>query len=690
MKFSTRIGAFSIILATFLTASAQQSRIAVDKSLVYHQKETPSLIDNYLFSSYYCNGKDAYNLKSFKIAHLPENINVLKINPAGYSFAVLSTKKDKGTVTVFDLNTANRPIGEIKGLAHPTALCYTADSRTLIVADGNSLVLFDAKSLQPQTTIPIDGIAQALATDPDGYFIAVTFHDRVDIINKSTGLPRKSLPAATRIADVEFSETGSLFGILTSDGSLSTYDTHDFSLIKLYDGLGKTSSLSFHPDNKYAAVATDGNRIQFVNLVNENDRPSLSDSDGPNSHVKFLRDGKDNLYVAYDTHDAIKYKRISGFLPNYTKMMRDELNERMREWAKMKPFETEEEYARRVNEESMERQKRLFANEIATSLAGDLISHSNVTLGRYNPQTGALTVSIGQLPAIYLNVPKQDMASFGNGANLQFSNAVYGISPDDKFELIYVDVFNPSNGKTYVFDNLDRQNLDFLLTDDSFVSLDLIKQSTREDVVLKGIKDKIVDDARARNLISDHTNIEVDTRIIPSYDASGERINNYRVDFSYTVEKGFSEREDFPAGKFRISDSNAASSMLRIIRQAFENDFAGYIVAGKRLNIEITGTADALPINGKIAYGNDYGSFVNEPAKVDGNLTAISVDSRSGIRTNEQLAFIRAQALRDYLQHDLPTLAKMTVSHSYNISVSKNKGGEFRRINVSFIFIDAM
>lgn len=690
MTYRLRIGIFTLMTAICLGVYAQTSRISVDKNMVYRLKETPSRLDNYLFSTYFASDKDTYNLKDLKMAHLPATVTDIKINPAGYSFATISRKGNKGEVNVFDINVANRQLGTLKGLANPTALCYSADSKTLIIADGTTLMLCDAKNLAPLSTIPIDGITHAIATDPNGFYIAVAMPDRVDIISTATGILRKSLPAVAPIADISFSETGNLLGVLTRDGTLSTYDANDFSLVKSYENLGSPASLSFHPDNKYAAVASDGHRIIFINLVDDSDRPELADTDGPRSYVRFLKDGKDNLYITYDAPSAIKYKRITGFLPNYTKIMRDELNTRMREWAKMKPFETEEEYARRVNEESMEKQKRLFANEIATSLAGDLISHSNVTLGRYNPQTGALALSIGNLPAIYLKVPQQDMATFGDGAGLQFSNAVYGITPDDKFELIYVDVYNPANGKKYAFDNLDRQNLDFLLTDDSFVSLDLIRQSTREDVVLKGIKDRIVDDARARNLISDHTNIEVDTRIVPSFNSAGERINNYRVDLAYTVEKGFSECEDFPAGKFRIADSNAAASMLRIIRQAFENDFASYIAPGKSLIIDITGSADALPINGMLAYRGDYGEFDNEPAKIDGNLSAISVNSRSGIRTNEQLAFIRAQALRDYLQRELPALGGMKTDYRYNINVSNGRGGEYRRINVSFIFVDAM
>ncbi len=690
MKFLTKILIPVFALASMGTVEAQTTRVNTDKNLVYRQPKSPWAIDTYAYNSYWSNAKEAYNLKGLKMSSAPGEIISLKVNPAGYSFAVLAAKGNNRSISIFDINRQGSCSGQLKDLpSSVTAICYTPDSRQVAAANGGRLMFYSAADLAPEGSMAISPGAQALTMDEGDYYVAVAYPDRVEIYNRKDGSLRKTLPLASAFADFGFSPAGDRFGILMADGALAVYDSRDFSLGVLAEGLGSGHSMSFHPDGKYVAVATGNNAVTFVNLTDSSDRPMLADTDGPRNFVRFVNDGKSNLYLVYDTPSAIKYKRISGFQPNYTKLMRDELNARMREWAKMRPMETEEEYALRVTPESMERQKRLFANEISTSLAGDLISHANVTLGRYNPDNGLLTVNMGNLPAIYLKVPQGDVAGFGDGSGLQFSNAVYGITPDDRFELIYVDVYNPVNGKSYAFDNLDRNNLDFLQTDDSFVSLDLIRQSSREDVVLKGIKNSIVDEARKQGLISEHTVINVETAVVPSYDASGNRISNYKVDFAYTVDAGFSAREDFPAGKYRIDESNAAASMLRIIGRAFETDFAGYLAPGKKFNVTITGSADALPINGKIAYDGSFGEFVNEPARIDGTLSAITVMPSSGIRTNEQLAFMRAQALRDGMKRINPKLDSEDSRYNYNIEVSKDKGGEYRRISVSFTFVDA-
>lgn len=679
-----------LALASFYgTVSAQSARINVDKNLVYRQPVEPEYMDNYLFSMYYSNRKSAYNLKGFKMGQLRGNVISLKINPAGYSYAALSGNGRKGAVEVRDINGGGDG-AVLPGLKNPSAICYTSDSRTLIVADSGNLVFYDTKSLAVLRSFAVDGVPSLIEASHNGYFVAAAMPDRVDVINQGTGEVRASFRYDETPVDVKFTDSGGLMGVLLGNGELHTYSTADFSPVSVCGGMGeKAYSLSFHPEENYAAVSADGSRIQFVNLINPSDRPSLYEPDGNVFFSRFLRDGSGNLYIAYNTSDAVKYKRISGFTPNYSKTLTDMLNERMREWSKMRDGETEEMYRERVNEETTARQRKLFANEIATSLAGDLIDMNSITLGRYNPETGMLTVNMGNLPSIYLTVPQEDMASFGSGGNLQFSNAVYGLRADNTFELIYVDVYNPDNGKRYSFDNLERQNLDFLLTDDRFVSLDLIRQSTMEDVVLQGIKKQIIDEARSSSIISEHTNIDVATAVEPSVDAYGNRINNYRVDFTYTVDAGYSAKEDFAPGRYLVEDSPAAASMLRIISQAFRNEFASYIVPGKALSVEITGSADATPINRGIAYDGVFGEISNEPCRVDGDLTTISVDSGTGIRTNEQLAFIRAQAVRHSLASALPEISAMSADWKYNVKVTKEKGSEYRRISVSLVFIDA-
>ena len=70
-------------------------------------------------------------------------------------------------------------------------------------------------------------------------------------------------------------------------------------------------------------------------------------------------------------------------------------------------------------------------------------------------------------------------------------------------------------------------------------------------------------------------------------------------------------------------------------------------------------------------------------------MSGISVNTKDGIKQNEQLAFLRAYGVRDFLSNNVGNLDKMNTDYQYHIGVAEGKGAEFRRINVDFTFVDA-
>ena len=164
---------------------------------------------------------------------------------------------------------------------------------------------------------------------------------------------------------------------------------------------------------------------------------------------------------------------------------------------------------------------------------------------------------------------------------------------------------------------------------------------------------------------------------------------DYKINFSYTVNKTFSFKEDFPAGKYKAEQSGAAMAMLSIMKNAFESEFSPYIVSGKKLKVKITGRADALQITKKIAYDGCYGEFSDEPIYKNNDLSNISVNKKVGITENDQLAFLRAFGVKKYMSDNIPELSKMNSDYNFYIEIAKEKGGEYRRISVEFTFVDA-
>ena len=669
--------------------SAQTTNNEERQKYVYPQKVSPTGIDNYLFSTYYYNGKKTYNLRNSVLSN-SDMISAMKINPAGSSFAIVQTKGKKSSVTVYDLWMANKVKHEFEEDITPVSLCYAPDAKSLVIsADNKELLFFDTRQYALQSKMEIPFVAENIAISSNNYFIAASNGNTLDIWNLQTKELRKSIEADDKINCFTFSADNNLLAVLTADSKLNTYDTRTFFILQSYDAMGTAKYCYFHPEGKYIAIITGDNRISILNLMDETDREYIDNAEGGITDARFLKNGKGEIFLAYNTVNSITYELMSKLSPNYTRLMSDELSDRMNTWMKMMPGETLEEYNLRVNDETRAEQMKLFEQEIATRMADNLVEKSEVTLGNYNPTDNVLALEFNTMPTIYLDVPTEEVSDFMNPGDLEFRNAKYGLTKNDKFELIYADVYNKASGKTYKYDNLDRESFDYMKSDDNFIPLNLVQQSNMDEIKLQEIKESIMNMAKQQKTISDHTKISVDAGIASETDANGKKIMNYNINFSYEVEQGFSTQEDFGPGKYATDQSGAAMSMLAIMKTAFEKDFAQYVQAGKKLRVKITGMADASPINGKIAYNGVYGEYTNEPVYKDNDLSNITVTKESGITQNDQLAFLRAVGVKEYLLQNIPAFSKMNSDYNYYIEVTKEKGSEYRRISVAFTFVDA-
>lgn len=680
-----------VVLSLYCVLSHSQVLVLeTEKSLSYKQDVTPVVLDNYQFSTFYSVGKKSYNLRGFNISKIPYDVQSIKVSPAGIFYAVLGNNGKKSFVGIYDTNKINECLFELKDAKNATAISYSADSRSLYVATSSlSLLVYETKKYTYSRTLALPFVPTMMSASPNGYYIVVASSSQIAVIDLETGDVRFSSEPGGEIEDVSFSDGSERLGVLSDTGCLFVYDTRAFSQECCMDMLGAVSAFTFHPDGKYVSIATDGNTILVIDLVDTESRYKIYEPAGGISYVRFLKDGKSNVYLSYNSGNAIRYRLLKGFRTNYSKLLRDELALRMDEWAQMRDGETVEEYRLRVNDETRLEQARLFEQEIATRMADDAIMNSTVSLGGYNLENGMLTLELDNMPSIVLNVPQGEVQDFMNSGDLEFQDAVYGLTSKDNFELIYVKVYNKKTGKTYEFNNLDRASLEHLMNSDDFVAIELVQQSSMEEIKLNSIRQDIVAQAKHENLISNHTDIQVNTNVFSDVDSKGNRITNYKVGFKYQVDSEFSALEDFPAGKYAVEQSHAAESMLKIVKKAFETDFLSYIKDGRKLIINITGSADGLPINRVIKYDGCYGNFEQEPYYLDNNLSSITVTDSTGIKKNEQLAFIRAAAVKDYIQKNLPGLEAMNVVYNNNIELSDEKGGAHRRISVEFIFVDA-
>ena len=683
--------AFCFVAAMFCGQTMAQ---VVEKRGFDSQKKI-NAFDNTTFCTAYLSDGALYTMRDIAINDV-RKIERIVFNPTGSSIALL---RAKNPISIYSFRDRNKKLFELKekrkklkAKPMPVSMCYSADARSFIV--GNSLgeiVIYDTKEYMPLAYIQGEAPATALAMSSNNYFIAAAAGQNINIWNFQTKELRKAIPMPAVVKEVTFSPDAALLAVTTDDNHLTIIDTKNWDKVDIFDKLGGTlSSPSFHPEGKYISVVKDGKNIEIINLKNGVVEQDIVDPTGGVTGGRFFKNNQNSeVFLLTNRTKQMVFWDANGLNPFYGKIMGREVDAKMNEWVKMMQGESMEDYAIRVNDETRIKQQQLFAQEVATALAGDRSSMDNPFIDGYDASNNMLNIGFKGLPSIGLEVPSNEAGDFKDG-KMKFSNAVYVLNDKDEFELAYVEVTNETTNKVYIYDNIGRTKLTALEADENFVPLEIMQQATREEAQLAEIKEQVIEEKKQDKLITDNTQINVKTEVIPGVDANGKKILNYKVGYQYEViNKEFSAKEDFPSGGYNIERSNAAMSLMKIIKNAFEGDFAKYLSEGKQVKVIITGSADAAPIRGRLAYDGRYGEFVDEPYYKDGNLDNITVTKAGGITQNEQLALMRAAGVKTYIEKNVTTLGNTKNEYEYHVEVAKERGGEFRKINVEFVIMDA-
>ena len=617
------------------------------------------------------------------------NIGNFVLNPNGSSVAFIN----KNNVLIYSFIEREKQLFKINGskIQIPQALAYSADARQFIVAySDNQIFFYDTRNYQPLSAFKSKSPVQALVVSPNNYFVLALAENSADIWNFETKEHRAKLSFDSKANNVAFSSDGSLLAI-TTENKVLIYNTRNWELIQQVNTGALANFPSFNGDNKYLAYAqnNDTSRIIIYNVLKQVDEQLIKESEKIGG-LNFINTNQKNMLLS-SRPKSLVFWDTGELAPYYGKRLNEEVDLLMNDWIRMMDGESMEDYQIRVNDSTRVKQMESFQQEIATMLAGNRLSIENPFAGDYQSAEGLLTINFNTLPSILLPVPAAEAGDFNNPGKLQFANEVYILRDDDEFELVYVEVTNELNDKVYIYDQIGRTRLTAIETDLNFVPLEILQQAIAEETKLAEIKEEIVAADKQEKLITENTLIDVNTKVIPDIDAEGNKILNYQVNYKYEViNKAFSSKEDFPPGAYDIEKSNAAMVLMKIIKQSFEEgDFAKYLTEGKRVRISITGTADGAPVNGKIKYDGRYGEYTDESYYNNDELQAMTITSAAGITSNPQLAFIRAASVKYYLSNNIATLQNTKNYYTYNVEVSEARGGDYRKVLIQFLIMDA-
>ncbi len=640
---------------------------------------------NSSFTVFPYSSSNVYSLRGLSVVEFVNNINKGHLSPARNDIALIYGKKNP-KVAIYSatkLRTFKKRV-KAEGLV-PVCIAYSPDSKTLTVASTDkSLYVFETQKYTLLRKVQIDCVPSKIIVSPNNFFVVAIDGHSAKVINFETGALRKNIDCGSDVTDIAFTLDGYYLGVL-SKTKLSTFNGKTLEAMKEYTNVGNAIALAMNEDNKHAAIITDEEHVTVVNILQPEDHDFFDVVSKGMTSVAMVETYAGRTCVINDSHLGITFRDLGILAPNYGQLVSEELSARLALWEKRMPGESLEEYNSRVNDESRNQIRNSLRDEIVGKMASGLFDANDLSLS-YDSKTQLISIGFKTMPAIALGMLAEEAHSLMKPGNISLSNPIYGINENDMIEMIYADIKNMETGKLYVYDK--RAGKMNYINDNDVVDLEIVKKSSMETIKLEEIKKTVVETAQQQNLISEHTNIQVNTTPVNDIDADGNKIVNYNVSFTYEVDSMYSFKEDFPSGRYKTEMSNAAMSTLKIIKQAFETDFAEYIKAGKKVKIKITGTTDSAPVIRTIRYAGEYGDEVSHPVYQGKELQTVEVSKKTGINSNEQLALLRALGVQNYIDKNI-SLPDMNKEYIYNMIIAKEKGSQFRRINVVFTFIDA-
>lgn len=162
----------------------------------------------------------------------------------------------------------------------------------------------------------------------------------------------------------------------------------------------------------------------------------------------------------------------------------------------------------------------------------------------------------------------------------------------------------------------------------------------------------------------------------------------YRISYNCRHLEGWTD--DYPLGAFDVDSSNSCRAICRLTKRFVETTLRDVATAGREVDITISSSADGTEFTTQMPYDGRYGDFRYCPTTFNGERIRISVDRATGISNNCQLAYLRTQSVKAYLEENIEALKKTRnryqfVTQSYKDSINTHY---YRRSSIEIRFYD--
>ena len=182
----------------------------------------------------------------------------------------------------------------------------------------------------------------------------------------------------------------------------------------------------------------------------------------------------------------------------------------------------------------------------------------------------------------------------------------------------------------------------------------------------------------------DETFVTIKTDVAEALREDGRREYNYVFDISYNCKHIEGITDDYPIGVYDYNASNSARAICNLTKIMVEEVSKDLFREGKNITTRITATTDDIEIS-HIPYNGEYGEFKYCPTNYNGENIRISVNKEEGITTNAQLAYLRGQSVKGYLESNVSLLRRATNKYEFITKTYDQEGSQYRRSSIEII-----
>lgn len=205
----------------------------------------------------------------------------------------------------------------------------------------------------------------------------------------------------------------------------------------------------------------------------------------------------------------------------------------------------------------------------------------------------------------------------------------------------------------------------------------------REKQMNKQVQQLLISLPNAEKLY-DETFVRITSDVQEDTTEDGKPEINYVYNIAYNCHHFEGTEDDYPSGAYLWNTSNSCRAICNITRQMIDAELSDIFSPGKKVSVTITSTTDATEIH-HIDYRGEFGDFRYMPVVFNDEHIRISVDQKEGISNNAQLAYVRAQSVREFLENGVTSLRQTTNDFQFVTRCFDMTGPHYRRSQIQIV-----